>query len=76
MTNMIYSYEAKFTKSNHTNLAKVKVQGDKWCKHHCLDLHCSKMCYDDVDQSQYLLFQFRSSSDLTAFKIGFDVYDL
>lgn len=75
MTNKIYPYETKITKEQHKNLAKVMVKGNKWCKYHCADLHNSKMVYDDVEGSDYVIFQFREQSDLTAFKIGFDVYD-
>lgn len=75
MSRKIYNFDAKFTKDNHPNLGKVKVQGDRWCKHHCSDLHQSKMLFDDIEEKQYVVFQFRSESDLTAFRIGFDVYD-
>ena len=74
MTNKIYPYETKITKSQHSNLAKVKNKGDKWCRYHCADLTSSKYVYNDTGDD-YIIFQFRESSDLTAFKIGFDVYD-
>lgn len=74
MTNKIYLHETKFTRASHENLAKIKVQGDRWCKKHCADLHKSKMIYGSEDDC--VIFYFRSDSDLTAFRIGFDVYDL
>lgn len=76
MINKIYKHETKITKVQHPNLARVKVQGDRWCKHHCMDLHDSKIMYNDPSGEDHVLFFFRSDSDLTAFRIGFDVYDI
>lgn len=70
MTTKIYHHDTTFTKEHHPNLARIKVKGDKWCRHHCMDLHVSKMKDNSV------IFYFRSQSDLTAFRIGFDVYDI
>lgn len=76
MTNKIYPYETKITKDQNVNLARVKNKGDKWCRYHCADLHSSRLCYDDLTGVDYVIFQFREQSDLTAFRIGFDVYDI
>jgi hypothetical protein len=76
MINKIYHHETRFTKTHHPNLARIKVKGDRWCKLHCMDLHDSRMLFDDVAKEDGVVFYFRSSSDLTAFRIGFDVYDI
>lgn len=72
---LIYFYETVYDSGQFSNLAKIKINGDRWCNRHCFDIHTSELWFDDVENKKYLKFRFRLDSDLTAFQIGFSPHD-